>query len=188
MSSNIFSDDPLNNPIIIDAPTNNSASGKENIYNLRMYRNQTTSRNAVFTNVDSSNNVNKLLSSVYPIAPNGTATTNFISIPKNNIIEASNNVDFKFNEAGDYLYNIQFDCFASGGGSVVLQLVDNNNTVYPNAIIVRTVNSNSTIVILSIIVKHAVNDICKLRFSGFLTSGGAITINMSNLNVFIEKI
>ena len=95
-----------------------------------MYRNQSTSINAVFTNVDASNNVNKLLSSVYPIAPNGTATTNFISIPKNNIIEASNNVDFKFNAAGDYIYNIQFDCFSSGGGSVVLQLVDNNNTVY----------------------------------------------------------
>lgn len=192
---NKFNDTALSNPTIINA-TATSTSSTADIYNLRMFRDQSISNNAVFSNVNlgAVNPVTVLLSDVNPIAdvpnpPNPTATTTFISIPKNNIIEASNTVDFKFNEAGDYLYNIQFDCYGSGSGSVVLQLVGADNTTpYTNGIIIRTINANSSIVSLGIVITHNVNDICKLRFSGYLAAGGAITINMSNLNVFIEKI
>ena len=119
----------------------------------------------------------------------GVDSTTYIVNKKNRGIEIDNVVNFKINGTGKYKYTIYLEAFSDVNGIFSFDLVNASNTPFRDDIlVVKNITPSSTIFYLNTIVDHVVDDISKLRFGGLKQGGGLLNINISKMDLIIEKL
>jgi hypothetical protein len=173
----------LNEILPLSEPINFSSSSND-LLNFKFYRNSASSNRITLT---LNNNYSDLPNAVAPVGP---ATAEYIITLKNNIIQYSNVTTplFKLGGSGLFKYDIEFECYASDVGKVGILLTNAANVAYKNdVILIKDITTASTSIKFSALLYHAANDFAKLRFTGVKNGGGLINLNISYINLYIEK-
>lgn len=157
------------------------------ILQFKVYRAGSNSNNIVInTNVGTPS---KIYGFLPQSIPQGVNPTTYVINTKNNFVQNVNTVDFKINIAGTYKYTLNMEAYSDVNGVFGIDLVNGNNTEYnSNIISIKNITTSNTIFNLQNIINHNKDDVIKIRFGGVKFGGGDITINISKLDLIIEKI